>query len=84
MQQIQDRRIRRFGAAIGHVSKFYKRLLYILGRKSIVNFYCIILNLFILRIVRLNPPQVFYHENVGFFGFFGSLYYLPSLLFHTK
>ena len=42
---------------------------------SFVNFNSIIVNLFTLRIVRLNPPQVFYLETVGFISFPGSSYY---------
>ena len=35
------------------------------------NFHSIIVDLFTLRIAKLNPPQVFYLETVGFIGFPG-------------
>ena len=45
------------------------------GFKLIVNFHSIIVDLFTLRIVKLNPPQVFYLKTVGFISFLESSYY---------
>ena len=45
-----------------------------LGFKSIVIFHSIIVDMFTLKIVRLNPPQVFYLKTVSFIGFPRSSY----------
>ena len=65
-----DRRVYGFGAARGSVSKYYKRQLKILERKSVVK-----LSLYHSEFVALmidqvkSPPGFFYLETISFIGF---------------